>query len=130
MNKVELKNRFRGSVFGLAIGDALGAPLEFLDPVTSDRLVDMESGAWGGRLQEGDWTDDTSLALSSDIVCSIKDWRRTAKKPWRRSGWPAFTTTISEAIRHLKRSSNAILSKNGLFASDTFVITVSFDRIF
>ena len=58
-----IKAKMRGSIIGLAIGDALGAPLEFLDPGTFEPLEDMQGGAWGGRLEAGDWTDDTSLAL-------------------------------------------------------------------
>ncbi|MFP6901840.1 MAG: ADP-ribosylglycohydrolase family protein, partial [Opitutales bacterium] len=58
-----IKAKIRGSILGLAVGDALGAPLEFMEPSTFEPLDDMEGGAWGGRLEAGDWTDDTSLAL-------------------------------------------------------------------
>lgn len=54
--------RYRGSLLGLAIGDALGAPVEFKAPGTFKPIVDFASGGtW--RLQSGFWTDDTSMAL-------------------------------------------------------------------
>ena len=57
------KDKFRGSVFGLAAGDALGAPVEFKEPGSFEPVSDMRGGAFGGQLKAGDWTDDTSLAL-------------------------------------------------------------------
>ncbi len=57
------KDKFRGSVFGLAAGDALGAPVEFQEPGSFEPVSDMRGGAFGGQLKAGDWTDDTSLAL-------------------------------------------------------------------
>jgi len=56
------KNRYVGSLLGLAIGDALGAPLEFTKPGTFQPIKDYHSG---GRFQlnAGEWTDDTSMAL-------------------------------------------------------------------
>jgi ADP-ribosylglycohydrolase len=55
-------SRFRGSLLGLAIGDALGAPVEFeargnFSPITGYR------GGGPFNLKAGEWTDDTSLAL-------------------------------------------------------------------
>lgn len=37
-------NRARSSFIGLAIGDALGAPLEFKEPNTFEPITDMISG--------------------------------------------------------------------------------------
>lgn len=54
--------RFRGSLLGLAIGDALGAPVEFQAPGTFKPIVDFQSGGTFG-LAAGFWTDDTSMAL-------------------------------------------------------------------
>lgn len=56
------RDRFRGALMGLAVGDALGAPLEGLRPGQFSPLTDMVgSGRFG--LQPGQWTDDTSMAL-------------------------------------------------------------------
>ena len=60
--KVELYDRFRGSLIGLAVGDAIGAPIEFKSPNTFEPVKDMISGGFFNLLA-GEWTDDTSLAL-------------------------------------------------------------------
>ena len=59
---MELLARFRGSLLGLAVGDALGAPVEFAEPGTFAPVEDMRGGGPFG-LQAGFWTDDTSMAL-------------------------------------------------------------------
>ena len=59
---MELIERYRGSLFGLAIGDALGASLEFQEPGSFEPIDDMLGGG-PFRLRPGDWTDDTSMAL-------------------------------------------------------------------
>jgi ADP-ribosylglycohydrolase len=56
--------RIVGSLVGLAVGDALGASVEFRPRqyLVDHPIKDMESGGtWG--LQAGQWTDDTSMAL-------------------------------------------------------------------
>ena len=55
-------DRYRGSILGLAVGDALGAPVEFKRPGSFKPITDMSSGGAFG-LRPGQWTDDTSLAL-------------------------------------------------------------------
>ena len=54
--------RYRGSLLGLAVGDALGTTLEFHRPGTFAPINDMVGGG-PFRLQPGEWTDDTSMAL-------------------------------------------------------------------
>lgn len=56
------QERFRGCLLGLAAGDALGTTLEFRAPGTFDPIDDMVGGG-PFRLQPGQWTDDTSMAL-------------------------------------------------------------------
>jgi ADP-ribosyl-[dinitrogen reductase] hydrolase len=55
-------DRFHGSLLGLAIGDAVGTTLEFQRPGTFTPIDDMVGGG-PFRLQPGQWTDDTSMAL-------------------------------------------------------------------
>ena len=57
-----LNDRFRGCLIGLAVGDALGAPIEFMPPGTFEPVTDFRGGGPHG-LNAGEWTDDTSLAL-------------------------------------------------------------------
>ncbi|MDT0124208.1 ADP-ribosylglycohydrolase family protein [Paenibacillus sp. RRE4] len=56
------KDRFEGSLIGLAVGDALGTTVEFSSPGTFEPLTDMVGGGVFG-LKAGEWTDDTSMAL-------------------------------------------------------------------
>ena len=62
MNQDDIKNSIMGSLFGLAIGDALGAPVEFEDPGSFPPVTGFQSGG-PFNLPAGTWTDDTSLAL-------------------------------------------------------------------
>ena len=55
-------DRYRGSLLGLAVGDALGAPVEFKKSGDFEPVTGMtDGGTWD--LPAGYWTDDTSLAL-------------------------------------------------------------------
>ena len=56
------RDRRRGALVGLAVGDAVGAAVEFAPPGSFRPLTDMVGGGpWG--LEPGQWTDDTSMAL-------------------------------------------------------------------
>ena len=55
-------DRYRGALLGLAVGDALGVPVEFMRPGTFDLITEMVGGGPHG-LMPGEWTDDTSMAL-------------------------------------------------------------------
>ena len=59
---MNLSDRYRGSLLGLAVGDALGTTVEFERPGSFDPLTDVVGGGKFG-LQPGQWTDDTSMAL-------------------------------------------------------------------
>ena len=54
--------RYRGCLFGLAVGDAVGTTLEFRAPGTFSPISDMVGGG-PFHLKPGEWTDDTSMAL-------------------------------------------------------------------
>ncbi len=59
---MEQIERYRGAILGLAVGDALGAPLEGLRPGWFEPVEDMTGGGFHG-VEPGQWTDDTSMAL-------------------------------------------------------------------
>ncbi len=59
---MDLLGKFRGSLLGLAVGDALGAPVEF-EPRGSFPPITGFRGGGPFNLVVGNWTDDTSLAL-------------------------------------------------------------------
>ncbi len=54
--------RYCGSLLGLAVGDALGATLEFETPGSLTPITDMVGGG-PFALKPGQWTDETSMAL-------------------------------------------------------------------
>ena len=61
----KLRDRFRGTLAGLAVGDALGAPLEFQparDP--AHYHTEMTGGGWL-KLKPGEYTDDTQMTLAT-----------------------------------------------------------------
>jgi ADP-ribosylglycohydrolase len=61
MNK--MTDRARGSLVGLACGDALGAAVEFREPGSFAPVTTYRSGG-PHNLDAGEWTDDTSMALA------------------------------------------------------------------
>lgn len=74
---MDLLDRYRGALLGLACGDALGAPLEFSKPGTFAPVREMAGGG-PFQLPPGYWTDDTSMALclaESLIECQAFDAR-------------------------------------------------------
>jgi ADP-ribosyl-[dinitrogen reductase] hydrolase len=93
-----------GTMLGLACGDALGAPAEFLSRETLrqryGRLTDMV----GNQMWEpGEWTDDTAMALcvAEGILARPDDpieevGRRFLE--WRASGPKDVGSTISDAL--------------------------------
>jgi len=56
-------DRGRGTLIGLAIGDALGAAVEFQPPGSFKPVTAYRAGGPHG-LAAGEWTDDTSMALA------------------------------------------------------------------
>ena len=56
------RDRFRGALLGLAVGDAVGTTVEFKPPGTFTPMRDMVGGG-PFDLPPGAWTDDTSMAL-------------------------------------------------------------------
>jgi ADP-ribosylglycohydrolase len=59
---MDLVERYRGCLLGLATGDALGTTLEFQAPGSFEPIDDMIGGG-PFELKPGQWTDDTSMAL-------------------------------------------------------------------
>ena len=58
-----LSDKQRGCLFGLAVGDALGAAVEFKSPGSFEPVTGYRAGGPHG-LDPGEWTDDTSMALA------------------------------------------------------------------
>lgn len=66
-------DRCRGSLIGLAVGDALGAAVEFRAPGTFAPVTGYRDGGPHG-LQPGEWTDDTSMALALADSIALAGW--------------------------------------------------------
>jgi ADP-ribosyl-[dinitrogen reductase] hydrolase len=85
------RSRFRGALLGLAIGDAVGATLEFCPPGSFEPIRDMVGGG-PFRLEAGRWTDDTSMALclaESLLACEGMNLQDQAERylRWYRHGY-------------------------------------------
>jgi ADP-ribosyl-[dinitrogen reductase] hydrolase len=65
------RDRRRGMLLGLAVGDALGAAVEFQPPGSFPPVTGYRAGGPHG-LAPGEWTDDTSMALAlADSIASV-----------------------------------------------------------
>ena len=53
-----------GMFMGLAIGDALGAPLEFKEASPPKKFLKRFTTGGAHNVRIGEWTDDTSMALA------------------------------------------------------------------
>ena len=84
MNTID---RRRGALVGLAVGDALGAAVEFRKPGTFQSVTGYRGGGPHG-LNAGEWTDDTSMALAlADSIGAVgwdlNDQARRYLRWWR-----------------------------------------------
>src|ERR1700686_5291423 len=68
-----MKDRSRGALIGLAVGDALGAAVEFKSPGSFALVTGYRNGG-PHRLQAGEWTDDTSMALALADSIATAGW--------------------------------------------------------
>jgi ADP-ribosyl-[dinitrogen reductase] hydrolase len=91
-----MENKFKGTLLGLAVGDALGGPLEFMSnsqvQIKHGTVNNMIGGGWL-QLRPGQYTEDTVLTLSltesllehkqlniEDITKRYLAWYRTNPK--------------------------------------------------
>jgi ADP-ribosylglycohydrolase len=112
------RSRFRGSLLGLAAGDALGTTLEFRPPGSFKPITDIVGGGPFG-LPPGAWTDDTSMALclaeslierrGFDAVHQLETYCR-----WWRDGHLSSTgkcfdigVTTRTALAHFQKTGDA-----------------------
>lgn len=80
----------RDAIYGLAIGDALGLPVQFEERGTFH--VETMTGHGTYNMEAGTWSDDTSLTLATcdsiklmgridleDMLCCMTDWYKDGK---------------------------------------------------
>jgi ADP-ribosyl-[dinitrogen reductase] hydrolase len=68
-----MNNRRRGALIGSAVGDALGAAVEFKSPGSFAPVTCYRNGG-PHRLEAGEWTDDTSMALALADSIATAGW--------------------------------------------------------
>ena len=68
-----MNDRCRGTLIGLAVGDALGAAVEFRSPGSFKPIIGYRDGGPHG-LDAGEWTDDTSMALALADSIATAGW--------------------------------------------------------
>lgn len=99
MENETIKERFLGTIFGQAVGDALGLSTEFMSKQEVDRFYpngiedysQIVQDDHRRRWQRGDWTDDTDMMLcilDSFVACQKVDILDIAKrfKEWMMNG--------------------------------------------
>jgi len=83
---MNLQERYRGCLLGLAAGDAVGTTLEFQPPGAFTPIDDMIGGG-PFHLQAGQWTDDTSMALCLATSLVVKQGFEPADQMARYVRW-------------------------------------------
>ena len=110
-------DRQRGTLLGLAVGDALGAAVEFKSPGTFPEVTGYRGGGPHG-LATGAWTDDTSMALAlADSIASVgwdlNDQARRYLAWWRKGEYSVnghcfdIGITTQSALRRFEKTGDA-----------------------
>ncbi len=122
------RDRARGSLLGLAVGDALGTTLEFQTPGSFTPVTDMLGGG-PFRLRPGQWTDDTSMALclaDSLLACGGFDAADQMQRyvRWWRSGYRSsrrecfdIGNTVRSALHRFEASGDPFAGSTDPFSA-------------
>ena len=114
---IDLADRYRGCLLGLACGDAVGTAVEFKPRGSFPAVTGMHGGGPFG-LQPGQWTDDTSMALclaDSLLACGGFDALDQMRRyhAWWRQGLRSSTgacfdigRTVAAALARFERDGN------------------------
>jgi ADP-ribosylglycohydrolase len=84
-SKLTTLDRFRGCLLGGAVGDALGAPVEFLplDEIVQTYGPDGPADLVDGAFPAGSLTDDTQMTLfvAEGVIRSLNSWAKHGDVP-------------------------------------------------
>ncbi|TVZ40915.1 ADP-ribosyl-[dinitrogen reductase] hydrolase [Alteromonadaceae bacterium 2753L.S.0a.02] len=125
---LDRKQRYRGCLLGLAVGDALGTSLEFSERGSFSPINDMLGGG-PFHLRAGQWTDDTSMALC--LATSLIESRGFDANDqmnrycnWRTHGYMSSTgrcfdigVTVSEALSAFQRTGEPFSGSDNPFSA-------------
>jgi ADP-ribosylglycohydrolase len=117
------KDRCRGALIGLAVGDALGAAVEFSSPGSFAPVTGYRSGGSHG-LEAGEWTDDTSMALAlADSIAStgwdLNDQANRYVQWWLTGTYSVNGRCFDIGITTKSALSRFLATKNALVSGDT-----------
>jgi|UniRef100_A0A7C1XDC9 ADP-ribosyl-[dinitrogen reductase] hydrolase len=102
----QLRDRFRGCLLGLAVGDALGATVEFMSSAEIQQRFGVHRDIIGGgwlRLKPGEHTDDTDMTLCvarSIVACGRVEPADIAQRfvAWLATGPKDVGGTVRQAL--------------------------------
>ncbi len=117
-----MDDRARGTLIGLAVGDALGAAVEFKPPGSFTPVTGYRSGG-PHRLNPGEWTDDTSLALALADSIAKAGWNLNDQVERYVQWWQNGRYSVSERCFDIGNTTSAALrrfltSKNAMASGD------------
>ena len=116
------RDRCRGALLGLAIGDALGAAVEFEPPGSFAEVTGYRSGGPYG-LKAGEWTDDTSMALAladsiSKVGWNLNDQADRYVEWWKTGKYSVIGRCFDIGITTRIGLANYITTKDALQSGD------------
>src|SRR5579871_434097 len=117
-----MNDRRRGALIGLAVGDALGAAVEFSSPGSFAPVTAYRSGGPYG-LKAGEWTDDTSMALAlADSIASagwdLNDQASRYIEWWKTGKYSVNGRCFDIGITTRRALHNFLANKNALLSGD------------
>jgi ADP-ribosyl-[dinitrogen reductase] hydrolase len=117
---MDLADRVVGSVLGLALGDALGAPFEFLRSRNVPSALPAFERPWLGR-PPGSTTDDTAMARNLVRSLVARDGFDVADLvdrhvEWFRSEPPDVGTLVGRVFRRVERGEDAATAAQAIWA--------------
>jgi ADP-ribosyl-[dinitrogen reductase] hydrolase len=117
-----MTNHLRGALIGLAVGDALGAAVEFCIPGSFAPVTGYRSGGPHG-LKAGEWTDDTSMALAlADSIASVgwdlNDQASRYVEWWKTGKYSVDGRCFDIGITTRRALHNFLANKNALLSGD------------
>ena len=112
----------RGTLIGLAIGDALGGAVEFKSPGSFKPVTGYRDGGPHG-LDAGEWTDDTSMALAlADSIATagwdLNDQASRYVQWWKTGKYSVNGRCFDIGITTRSALGNFVAKKNALTSGD------------